>query len=369
MQVDVLVIGAGVVGLACGAELARRGREVLVLETNPGPAQEASSRNSEVIHAGLYYPRNSLKALCCEEGRQLLYARCAARRIPHRRTGKLVVASDEPEADALESLRQRGLENGAGELKLLGREQVRRLEPRVTACAAIYSPESGIVDSQQLALSYQAELEEHGGVVSFRTTVVGLDRREGGWSATTRGPGEQRETAQAAFAVNAAGLAADRIAQLAGLDIDALDLRHQPCKGDYFSVAPELGALTQHLVYPVPVPGGLGIHVTLDLGGRFRLGPDVEYVERPSYDVDPEKAVEFARAVGRFLPEIQPHHLTADFAGIRSKLQRQGEPFRDFVIEEASAHGAGRLVNLLGIESPGLTSSAAIARRVADLIG
>ena len=365
---EVAVIGAGVVGLACGAALARHGRRVVLLERHGSPGQETSTRNSQVIHAGLYYPTNSLKALCCVEGRERLYRRCEEYNIPHRRTGKLVVATEVQEQEALERIAELGSANGAGALELLAGDEIHRREPRVRACAGLWSPESGIVDAHQLLASYQAELESHGSEVVFQTRVEGLTRAGDLWRVDTRFDGEEPFELHVPWVVNAAGLDADRIATLAGLDAVELGYRVWRCKGDYFSVAPALGALTRHLVYPVPGQAGLGIHVTLDLGGRFLLGPDVEYVDRISYDVDPGKAEHFASAVRRYLPELRAEHLSPEMAGIRPKLQAPGEPFRDFVIAEESAHGCPGLVNLLGIESPGLTAADAIAERVVALL-
>lgn len=368
MEADVLIIGAGVVGLACGAELARATKTVLVTERHEGPGLETSSRNSEVIHAGLYYPEGSLKARTCVAGRELLYARCRELALPHRKTGKYVVATNEAELTTLEDVLKRGRRNGAGALEIVSAAELRQREPRIRGLAALWSPESGIVDSHALLSSYQAELEARGGTAVFRTDVVGLARRSGGWRVQTRDRDGENFEVEVGWVVNAAGLAADAVAEMAGIDVAAGGLRQYPCKGDYFSVAPALGALTRHLVYPVPVPGGLGIHVTPDLGGRYRLGPDVSWVEELSYDVAPEKAEQFAAAVRVYLPEIRAEDLAPDFSGIRPKLQRPGEPFRDFHAAEASALGAPQLINLLGIESPGLTAAGALARTVADLI-
>jgi len=368
MEPTVVIIGAGVVGLACGAELARRGERVVVLERNGAPGRETSSRNSEVIHAGLYYPADSLKAQCCVEGRALLYERCARDSVAHRRTGKYVVACQPDEVPRLAELQARGIANGAGALELVDARELHKQEPRIAAEAGLWSPESGIVSAHELMDSYQAELESRGGVIVVNTDVVGLEPTAPGWRVETRGPDGERFDLSAPRVINAAGLDADTVAGLAGLDVDALGWRQHPCKGDYFSVAPALGALTQRLVYPLPVSGGLGVHVTLDLGGRYRLGPDVEWVQTPSYRVDPAKAEAFAEAARRYLPELRAEDLAPDFAGIRPKLQEPGGAFRDFEIADGGAHGAPGLVNLLGIESPGLTASAAIARRAADLV-
>jgi L-2-hydroxyglutarate oxidase LhgO len=368
MDTDILIVGAGVVGLACGARLATDGHSVVVIERHSAPGRETSSRNSEVIHAGLYYPAGSLKAVCCVEGRDALYERCRTHGIPHRKIGKFVVATSVEDCSGLEGIQKRAIANGAGAVEWVDKAAIERAEPRVRAHAALWSPESGIVDAHALVHSYQAELESRGGQVALRTTLVGLEPAEGGWRALTTGPDGERWAITAGVVINAAGLEADRVAALAGIEVDGAGYRQQPCKGDYFSVAPKLGALTQHLVYPMPVPGGLGIHITLDLGGRYRLGPDVEYVDAPRYDVDPAKAAIFAEAVRRYLPEIEPEHLAPEFCGIRPKLRAAPSEFRDYVIEEGSAHGAPGMINLLGIESPGLTASSAIARRVAALL-
>jgi L-2-hydroxyglutarate oxidase LhgO len=364
MDAEAVIIGGGVVGLAVAAALGRRGRRALVLERRSEVGQEASSRNSEVIHAGLYYPPGSQKAVTCVEGRERLYRRCRELGIPHRRTGKLVVATRPEEIGTLENLLFQGRENDAGELTIVGAEEVRKWEPRVLAHAALHSPESGIVDAHALMSSYQAEAESYGARIVLHTTVVDLDQGAAGWTVHTRSTDGESFSVETPFVVNAAGLEGDRIAALAGLDVDALGWRLRPCKGSYFGVAPSLGRLTEHLVYPVPRPGGLGIHVTMDLGSRYRLGPDVEYVDRVDYTVEPGGAARFAEAAARYLPEIQDEHLSPDFAGVRPKLQGPGEGFRDFVVEEASAHGAPGLVNLIGIESPGLTAAGAIAERV-----
>jgi L-2-hydroxyglutarate oxidase LhgO len=370
MDADVLIVGAGVVGLACGAALARRGKSVLLVERHEASGREVSSRNSEVIHAGLYYPKGTNKARTCSAGRDLLYAHCAARNVPHRKTGKYVVATQASEVETLEGILERAQANGAPGLELVTAAHVNRAEPRVQAVAALWSPESGIVEAHGLMDSYQAEMEEHGGMAVFHTTVLGLAPPGGGrgWQVDTRTADGEAYPVEVEWVVNAAGLSSDRIAELAGIDVDAAGLRIYPCKGDYFAVAPSLGQLTNHLVYPVPVKGGLGTHVTLDLGGRYRLGPDVEWVDELRYDVDPNKATEFAAAVQRYLPEIKAEHLTVDFAGIRPKLQKPQGEFRDFHVAEASELGAPRLINLSGIESPGLTAAGAIAKDVAAMI-
>jgi len=365
-ELDIVVIGAGVVGLACAAALAREGREVVVLERNEAPARETSSRNSGVIHAGLYYPPDSLKARACVEGAAELYARCQRLGIPHRQIGKLIVASDDAEVPQLEQIAQRGQAAGAVGLDWLGPADLRRREPNVVGVAALWSPGTGIVDAHALADSYRAELEAAGGQVVCSTSVEGLALRGARWAIDTR-RGDEGFVATAGVVVNAAGLGADHIAELAGIDVDAAGWRIHPCKGDYFGLAAARGALVSHLVYPVPARSGLGVHATVDLGGRIRFGPDAYYVDEVDYRVRPDKAQAFARAIQRYLPAVGEADPFPEMAGVRPKLQGPGAGFRDFVVEESSVRGAPAMVHLLGIESPGLTAASALARRAVEL--
>jgi len=367
-DVDVAVIGAGAVGLACAAELAVRGKRVVVLERHRRIAQETTSRNSGVIHAGLYHPRDTLKARLCVEGRRLLYERCERFGIPHRKCGKILVATSDSERARLESIYTQGLENGAGKLALLDGGEVARLEPQVRAVAGLLSPETGIVDAHALADSYRREAETADAVLALDHTVGALDAVAGGWRVHARTSAGERADVGARFVVNAAGLDASRIASLAGLDVDALGYRQHLCKGDYFRLSPRHAGLARRLIYPVPAGAGLGIHITFDLGGKVLAGPDAEYVEDVRYDVDPDKAPLFGAALRRYLPQVSDDDLAPDYAGIRPKLAAPGQAFRDFVIEEAGKHGAPGLINLFGIESPGLTASPAIARHVSSQI-
>jgi len=365
---SVVVVGAGVVGLAAAAALARCGRSVIVIERNSGIAQEISARNSEVIHAGIYYPAGSLKATLCVAGRKMLYARCAERNIPHRRIGKLIVATEANEVAALEALRDRGLANGVTGLEIIGPEDVNRSEPDVHCEAALVSPETGIVDAHALSLSFLAEAESFGAMLALCVEVVAIERSASGYRIRARDASGTLSEIECAAVVNAAGLGGDALAELVGFDVDACGYRLRPCKGDYFALPPACGLRVSTLIYPVPADGGLGIHIPIDLGGRMRLGPDAEYVDSVRYEVDESKRALFAQAVRRYLPDLDAALLTPDFAGVRPKLAGPGEPFRDFVVREESEAGFPAFVNLIGIESPGLTAAPAIAQRVVELL-
>ncbi|HKE10540.1 MAG TPA: FAD-dependent oxidoreductase, partial [Myxococcota bacterium] len=270
--------------------------------------------------------------------------------------------------ELLERLRELGTGNGAPGLELVDGGTAQRLEPAVRAVAALRSPASGIVDAHALALSFAAEAEAHGASIALEAELVGLEPAPGGYKVGVRRRGGEQESLSCDAVVNAAGLGAERVAQLAGIDTRARGWRIRPCKGDYFALAPGAPLRFERLVYPVPAGAGLGIHATLDLGGRIRFGPDAEYVDGENYWVDPRKAERFAEAVRRYVPSLRGDWLSPDQAGLRPKLSGPGEPLRDFVIEEESAHGLPGLVNLVGIESPGLTAAPAIARCVCELL-
>ncbi len=367
MDADVVVVGAGVIGLAAAAALARSGRSVVILERNAGVGREITARNSEVIHAGIYYPAGTWKARLCVAGREALYARCETQKIPHRRCGKLIVATEAADIGTLEDLQRKAAANGV-ELELIDEREIAKLEPAIRAQAALLSRQTGIIDGQALCLSYLAEAESHDALLSLHTEVIAIEPLSGGYRIVALGDDGERSGIDCLAVVNAAGMSSDSIAQLAGVDIDACKYRIFPCKGDYFAVAPAARLELERLIYPVPAQAGLGIHITMDLAGRFRLGPDAEYVDTPTFDIDAEKANGFAHAVGRFLPGLRPEWLSPDYAGIRPKLAAPGEPFRDFVIREESDRGLPAFVNLIGIESPGLTASPAIADRVVALL-
>jgi L-2-hydroxyglutarate oxidase LhgO len=297
-----------------------------------------------------------------------VYERCERLGIPHRNLGKLIVACDDTELVQLEALHARAHANGVPEVVWLDARELRRREPSVDARAALLSPPSGIVDAHALCLSYAAEAERHGAQLVLRTEVLEIDRVNGGYRLAARAADGELSVVTAQAVVNAAGLASDRVAERAGFDVDARGLRLHPCKGDYFFLVPGAPLRIRGLVYPVPRGPGLGVHATPDLGGRIRFGPDAEYVAQLGYEVDPAKAADFAAAVRRYIPAMQAEWLQPDFAGVRPRLAAPGEAFRDFVVAEESAAGMPGFVNLIGIESPGLTASPAIAARVVELL-
>jgi L-2-hydroxyglutarate oxidase LhgO len=371
-RMDITIIGAGVVGLAIAAEVARPGRDICILERHEAFGRETSSRNSEVVHAGIYYTPGSLKARLCVEGRDLLYALCERHAIPCKRLTKIIVASSADEIPRLEAIRANAIENGAGDLRMLSRSEIADIEPDVKAEAAFLSPLTGIVDSHSLMAHFERVAQDAGALPSYHANVVGIDRLPGasGFRVTIEEEGETFDF-ETRVLVNSAGLGADHIAAMAGIDIDAADYRLRPCKGSYFSVQGPNARRVGRLVYPLPYAHGegVGVHVTLDLQGRVRLGPDVEYTDsRDDYAVDPTKRQAFFESARKFLPFLALDDLAPDMAGIRPKLQEPGEPTRDFVIRHEADRDLPGLINLIGIESPGLTASPAIARHVAGII-
>jgi L-2-hydroxyglutarate oxidase LhgO len=370
MDADAVVIGAGVVGLACARELAARGHEVIVIERHERFGIETSSRNSEVVHAGIYYPPGSLKATLCASGNRSLYAWCETHDVPHRRVGKLIVATSSDEEPKLDEILRRAEANGVRSLRTLSAAETRTLEPRVRATAALWSPDTGIVDSHAFMASLLADAGSHGCTVAWRHTLAGVDAMAGGYRLTAQADDGACTAVTARWVVNSAGLEADRVAAIAGFDVEACGYRLHYARGHYFRVHPRKRHLVSHLVYPAPVPAGLGIHVTLDLAGGIRLGPDVEYLSARVQDYGVAEGLRetFHAAASRYLEGLEPEDLSPDLAGIRPKLQGPGEGFRDFVISEESDSGRPGWVNLIGIESPGLTCSLAIGELVGNLL-
>ena len=362
MSVDIesVVVGAGVVGLAVARALARTGREVILIEAGDRIGVGISSRNSEVIHAGIYYPSVSLKAQLCVEGKQRLYAFCDERGVDYQRLGKLIVATDERQHVALQALLEQGQRNGVDDLQWLDAGQARALEPALSCVAALWSPSTGIVDSHALMLALQADAEAHGTSIAFHTPLASARCTEQGFELHMGGA--QPMTLSCRELINCAGLSAPDVASR----IEGLPLQHIPaarlCKGSYFSFSGR--APFRHLVYPAPEHAGLGVHMTLDLGGQARFGPDVEWVDHVDYRVDPRRADGFYEAIRRYWPGLPDDSLQPAYSGIRPKITGPNEPAADFIVSGPAEHGVPGLVNLFGIESPGLTSCLALAERV-----
>jgi L-2-hydroxyglutarate oxidase LhgO len=363
------IVGAGVVGLAAAARLAPRFPDLVVLERNERHGLETSSRNSEVIHAGIYYPKGSLKARLCLEGNPRLYELCGRHGLTHRRTTKIITAVEASELPELERLLERGQQNGV-ELRMISGAEAQALEPRIRSAGAIYSPTSGIVSAHELMDFFLHEARSAGAVLQPRSELLEIERRTSDYRLTVRA-GEATESFTSERVVNAAGLEADRVAAMAGIDVDAAGYRLHWCKGSYFSVvAAGKGALVSRLVYPLPDHVSLGVHALLDGAGRVRFGPDIEYLpeRRRDYRVDEAKRAAFAQAARKLAPDLRDEDLAPDISGIRPKLQGPGQGFRDFVIAEESERGLPGFVNVVGTDSPGLTASPAIAEQVAKLL-
>ena len=366
-QVDAIVIGAGIAGLACACELAGRLDTVIVVEREVGPGREMSSRNSGVVHAGIYYPGDSLKTKLCIEGRERLYAWCEAHDVPYQRTGKLIVATNARDEDRLRELARHAAEVGAGALRLMSAYEAQAQEPELRCALALHSPSSGIVEVHELMSSLERALHEAGGATVYQTTVQSVERSSSGWLVRTSDTMGRETELRAARIVNAAGLSAIDVARTTGLPDSEIPWRLHPCKGSYFALGSDAPETRNSLIYPLPEGGGLGVHITADIGGARRAGPDAEFVDTLDYGVDPSRAERFATAVARYLPAIRAEHLTPDYSGIRPKLLGPGGGFADFVLA-APASQPG-VLHLIGIESPGLTAALAIGARVSEMIG
>jgi len=360
-RVDAIVIGAGVVGLACARALALRGREVVILEREESFGTGISSRNSEVIHAGFYYPSGSLKERLCIAGRELLYDFCRKHDVAHRRCGKLVAAFTQGERSALEALLHKGLDIGV-DLTWLEGDEAAALEPAIRCSAALHSPSTGIVDSHGYMLAMLGEAEDRGTVLARGTPASRITRAEGQWVVEAGGT-----SLSCNLVVNACGLGAQDMARR----IEPLDAALIPplyyAKGSYFAYQGKMPF--SRLIYPLPVPGSLGTHLALDLAGQGRFGPDIEWVSEIDYEVDPARHALFVKSARRIFPDLDPDRLTPAYAGVRPKLVGPGEPLADFMLQSEADHGLPGLLNLFGIESPGLTSSLAIAEEVCARLG
>ncbi len=361
---QVLVIGAGVVGLAVARAAARKGHEVVVAEAASAIGTGISSRNSEVIHGGMYYATGTLRGRHCVRGRRMLYEFCASHGVPHRKCGKLIVATNAAELDKIGQIEKQGRINGVEGLELIGGNAARALEPELACIGALHSPETGIIDGHRYMLALRGDLEDAGGAIAFNTKVEGAARKGGQWQVAFGG----RDGGEFAFdaVANCAGLRAQAVARAMqdypGSRVPRLVL----AKGNYFTFAGK--PAFSRLIYPTPIVGGLGVHVTLDLAGRMRFGPDVEWIEREHYDVDPARAALFYERIRTYWPGLPDGSLSPDYSGIRPKLTGPGEPQADFMIDTPAQHGLPGLVQMFGIESPGLTSSLSLGEEVAGYL-
>lgn len=367
-RVGCVVIGAGVVGLAITRALSRRGIETVLVERHDAFGRDTSSRNSEVIHAGFYYPTGSLKARLCIEGNPLLYEFCTAFDVPHRRCGKLVVARDPDEEEKVNHLFAQGCANGVPGLALYSSERIRELEPAIAGTLALWSPSTGIFDSHTFMKRLEQQAQEAGATIAYCCEVTGIARSGDGYAVTVNDSDGSTTVLACERVVNAAGLFSDRIAAFAGIDIDGAGYRIHWCKGEYFSVSNRHKNRLTHLVYPAPTTISLGIHAVLGLEGNLRLGPSALYVDAIDYRVDPAHRSEFYLSAKTMFPFLEEDDLAPDMSGIRPKLQGSGDSFRDFVIRDEAERGLPGFINLIGIESPGLTSALAIARYVESIV-
>jgi len=364
-QVECVVVGAGVVGLAVARALALDGHEVLVLEKERWIGSETSSRNSEVIHAGLYYPKGSLKAVLCLEGRRALYDYCREHGVPHKKIGKLLVACRDEDLASIERVWTRAHENGVDDLQWLGGNEVQALEPELSCIKAFFSPSTGIIDSHGLMLAYQGDAEAAGAMLAFRAPVLGGKVDARGFVLEVGGAEPMR--LRTSLLVNSAGLYAPALARsVGGIPATTIPPAYF-CRGVYFSLVGR--SPFSRLIYPAPETAGLGVHLTLDMAGQARFGPDTEWIEGVDYNVDPARGERFYAAIRTYWPWLPDGALQPGYAGVRPKISGPKEPAADFVIQGPAVHGIPGLVNLYGIESPGLTASLAIAERVRRLIG
>jgi L-2-hydroxyglutarate oxidase LhgO len=371
-KVDVTIIGAGVVGLAIAAELSQDFGNVVVVEKESAFGQGISSRNSEVIHAGLHYPTGSLKAKTCVEGNRMLYQFCQENKIPFKKIGKLTVATDADEVKQVDALYKQAKDNGVSGLEIIDSKRIRKLEPRIQGLRALHSPETGIVDSHKLMDCLSKKARKGGASVVYKSRVKSIQKENSAYKIGIEDSRGDSFEFSSSVAINSAGLNSDLIAKMTGLDIKKLGYELKYCKGEYFRLSAQKSNLINKLIYPVPKQseGGLGIHLTPDISGQVRLGPDAEYLKgrQEDYNVTKEKQKSFCDSVKKFAPFIETGDIYPDMSGIRPKLEGPGDGFKDFVIKEESDNGLPGFINLIGIESPGLTASLSIAKYVQNLI-
>jgi L-2-hydroxyglutarate oxidase LhgO len=356
-DVEILVIGAGVVGLAIAREFATKGHQVIVIESHGHFGTETSSRNSEVIHAGIYYPKNSLKARFCVEGKTKLYEYCKTKNIPHKQIGKLIVATTQEQAESLDGILKHAADNGVSDLEKLGQAATLDLEPALNATASLYSPSTGIIDSHSLMLSFVGDIESNGGNIAYHTNLQKIITRSDDALAFTTG--QEDCTIKAKLIINCAGLNASKVAKMtSGLDPASIpETRY--ARGDYYSYTPK--PPFQRLIYPLPEPGGLGTHLTWDMAGNARFGPNVTWIDSIDYSMDTDNRQQFADAIHTYYQDLDTEKLQPAYAGIRPKIAFGNKLYNDFVISTQRDHGVSSIINLFGIESPGLTSCLAIS--------
>ncbi|HPD34405.1 MAG TPA: NAD(P)/FAD-dependent oxidoreductase [Bacteroidota bacterium] len=372
MDYDIIIIGAGVVGLAIATELSNSKQNILMIERHPSFGWETSSRNSEVIHSGIYYPEDSLKTRLCVEGNRLLYEWCGKYNVPHKRLGKYIVAVDDADIENLHHLFEQGRKNGVADLQLISSEELSKVESNIIAREAIFSPNTGIIDSHSLMQSFENYAINHSVDIIYNHTVEQIQKIADGYNLSVKSTDGDIFNISSLIVINSAGLDSDKIAASAGIDIEKNHYQLHYCRGHYFRVAPSKSKLVKHLIYPAPAKNwvGLGIHITPDLAGMLKLGPDTMYLpeNKQDYTIPEELKEKFYESVKRFFPQLELQDLTPDQAGIRPKLQGPNDGFRDFIIKNERDLGLPNLINLIGIDSPGLTSCIAIAKYVRSII-
>lgn len=370
VDADIIIVGAGVVGLSIAAKLSENNKNVFVIERNKTFGQETSSRNSEVIHAGIYYPKNSLKARLCVEGKKLIYDFCKKYEVPYNNCGKLIVATSTNEIKLLKDLKQKAIDNGVADIRFISQNEICKLEPNIKAEGVIFSPSTGIIDSYAFMKQLETNAINQGSQFVYGAEVIDISKIADGYEILIIDSDGEKYSFKTKEIINSAGLESDKISEMVGIRDESLKITF--CKGNYFRVNPPKNKLVNRLVYPVPNPNmeGIGIHVTVDMGGGVKLGPDVEWMPENIYDYSVNKTQHkaFFESAKKFLPFLDYSDLSPEMAGIRPKTQKQGDPIRDFYIKEETEKGFPGFVNLIGIESPGLTSSLAIAEYVRKLI-
>ncbi len=372
MDFDIVIIGGGVIGLSAAAELCDGKKNVLLIERHPSFGNETSSRNSEVIHAGIYYPTGSLKAILCVSGNKSIYEWCNKNNVPHDRIGKYIIAVNSDEAEELDNIYQRAKNNGVENIRYASISELNREEPNIKAYSALFSPDTGIIDSHSLMQSFEFKAMKNDCNFAYKHTVVGINKIPDGYEMEIMAPDGEHLNISTNIVINAAGLDSDLIAEMSGIDIVEHKYRLHFCRGHYFRIKSIKKNLVHHLIYPVPQKNGsgLGIHITVELNGELKLGPDTEYLDKrvQDYSVSEDLQDKFYRAASSYLSGLDRNDIYPDQSGIRPKLQAKGEPFRDFIIAEESDKGLPGFINLIGIESPGLTCCLEISKMVSGMI-